>query len=39
MAQDNQPPATNYFTAELLALVKPWARPDCERFGYDWPAA
>lgn len=21
----------------LLAIVEPWARPDCERFGYDWP--
>jgi hypothetical protein len=29
----------NYYDAATLACVEPWARPDCERFGYEWPAS
>lgn len=24
-----------YFDADLLETAKPWAKPDCERFGYE----
>lgn len=27
-----------YYDAATLAAAEPWARPDCERFDYDWPA-
>lgn len=26
-----------FYCAELLDLVRPWATPDCEQFGYAWP--
>ena len=25
-----------FYDAELLELTRPWAAPDCERFGYEW---
>lgn len=26
-----------YYDAAILAAVEAWARPDCERLGYEWP--
>jgi hypothetical protein len=31
-------PWQDFYTVELLELVKSWASPDCERFGYGWPS-
>jgi hypothetical protein len=28
-----------YYDAATLAVVEEWARPDCERFGYEWPSS
>jgi hypothetical protein len=30
-------PWASCYDKALLATVEAWARPDCERFGYDWP--
>lgn len=32
-------PWPRYYDASLLAIVRDWARPDCERFGYPWPGS
>ena len=32
----NRSSSASYFDAATLAAVEAWARPDCERFGYEW---
>lgn len=37
LLESHRRPWPAYYDTGLLATVEPWARPDCERFGYDRP--